>query len=63
MRMRIWIRLDVLGGASVGRVVIPRGGASTALVDGAVPPTSSMMLRVMVVVVVGIMLAPTVHLL
>ena len=63
MCMRIWIRLDVLGGASVGRVVIPRGGASTALVDGTVPPASSMMLRVMMMVVVGIMLAPAVRLL
>ena len=63
MPMRIWIWLDVLGSASVGRVVIPRGGASTALVDGAVPPASSMMLRVMVVVVVGIMLVPAVRLL
>ena len=63
MRMRIWIRLDVLGSASVGRVVIARGGASTALVDGAVPPASSMMLRMMVVVVVCIMLAPAMRLL
>ena len=61
MRMGIRIRLDGLGGASVGRVVIQRGGGGTALVDGAVPPASSMILWVMVVMriaMVGIMRGP-----
>ena len=61
MRMHIRIRFNVLG-ASVGGVVISRGGAGTALVDGAIPPASSMVMRVMVVVV-GIMPGPTVRLL
>ena len=62
--MGIRICLDGLSGASVGRVVIPRGGGGTALVDGAVPPASSMMLWVMVVmriVIVGIMPGPAMH--
>jgi hypothetical protein len=49
MRIRIRIWLNVLGGASVGRVVIPRGAAGAARIDGAVPSASSMMLRVVVV--------------
>jgi hypothetical protein len=53
--------------ASVGRVVIPRGAAGTARIDDAVPSASSMMLRVVVVVMmrmvmVGIMPAPAVRL-
>ena len=67
MRMRTQIRIcfNVLG-ASVGRVAIPMGGAGTALVDGAVPPASSMILRVVVVmsmVMVDVVLAPAVRLL
>jgi hypothetical protein len=64
MRMHIRIRLQVLG-ASVGRVVVPRGGAGTTLVDGAVSPASSMMLRVVMtrMVMVGIMPGPAVRLL
>jgi hypothetical protein len=52
MRMRIHIRIRfyVLG-ASVSGVVIPRGGACTALADGAVPPASSMMLVAVAMVV------------
>jgi hypothetical protein len=50
MRMHIRIRLDVLS-ASVGRVFIPRSGASTALVGDAVPSASSTMLWLVVVVV------------
>jgi len=56
MRMRIRIRLNVLS-ASIGRDIIPRGGTGTAMVDGAVPPASSRMLRVLVMrrMLVGIM--------
>jgi hypothetical protein len=54
MRMHIRIRLDVLS-ASVGRVVIPRSGAGTALVGDAVPSASSIMLWVVVVVMMRMM--------
>ena len=63
MRTQIQIWLHVLD-VSVGRIVIPRGGAGIALVDGAVPPASSMILRVVVVirmVMVGIVPAPSVR--
>jgi hypothetical protein len=55
MRMHIRIRLDVLS-ASVGRVVISRSGADTALVGDAVLSASSTMLWLVVVVVMKMMM-------